>query len=578
MQRTAKTINKKYMEYFIPTVLTVMATNLASIVDSVIAGNLLGGKSLAAINLMTPVSQLFLAFTILFGLGASSVASVYKGKNEEQSANEVFSASVVSVLTVSVIMAILMLAASKSICGLFSGDPELNPLISAYYIPLISGMPITLLLLCSVYFIRLDARPRFATVIIVVSNVVNLLCDLLYMGVFKTGIMGASLATVTGNAVGLCLMLTHFFSRRCSFHFDFSIIKIKKLWSVLKEVLPIGFSTASGTLFVILKLFFLNMLVMKTGGSTAMVAFSVCMSAQMLISLFISGASQTMIPVIGVCLGERDYTGIRYAFRSAARILIISGVIIVAVLWILTEPIVRFFGIFEMQDVANAVRAVRLTSFSLWGMEAVYLYLYYYMAVQKKSISVMLSALHEVIILIPTALIMSRLWGVTGLWLSLPVTDAITLLILRVRILFEIWKSKEEYKDSYLLKDTETNEIASFSIKASFENAARLSEYLGSMLKVNGVEEKRANKAAIAVEEYTAAVFMNKAKQTSDIDIRVLEDSQKILLVIRDNGKEMNSLEHEEALEYSSLKMLSVISESVEYSRVIGFNRVMIRI
>ena len=77
--RNAVTVNKKYTEYFLPTVLTAMATNIAMIVDSIIAGNLLGQNSLAAINLMSPISQFYFSITILFGLGASSIISFAKG-------------------------------------------------------------------------------------------------------------------------------------------------------------------------------------------------------------------------------------------------------------------------------------------------------------------------------------------------------------------------------------------------------------------------------------------------------------------------------------------------------------------
>ena len=55
--RNAVTVNKKYTEYFLPTVLTAMATNIAMIVDSIIAGNLLGQNSLAAINLIPAQCQ-----------------------------------------------------------------------------------------------------------------------------------------------------------------------------------------------------------------------------------------------------------------------------------------------------------------------------------------------------------------------------------------------------------------------------------------------------------------------------------------------------------------------------------------
>lgn len=61
--RNAVTVNKKYTEYFLPTVLTAMATNIAMIVDSIIAGNLLGQNSLAAINLMSPISQFYFYYS-----------------------------------------------------------------------------------------------------------------------------------------------------------------------------------------------------------------------------------------------------------------------------------------------------------------------------------------------------------------------------------------------------------------------------------------------------------------------------------------------------------------------------------
>lgn len=66
LSRNAVTVNKKYNEYFLPTVLTAMATNIAMIVDSMLAGNMLGKNSLATINLMSPVSQLYFSLTILF--------------------------------------------------------------------------------------------------------------------------------------------------------------------------------------------------------------------------------------------------------------------------------------------------------------------------------------------------------------------------------------------------------------------------------------------------------------------------------------------------------------------------------
>lgn len=97
-ERNPTTINKKYTEYFIPTVLTAMSTNIASIVDSIIAGNMLGKNALSAINILSPITQLYFSLTIMFGLGASSVIAVAKGENNEKKADRTLTAGFASLI------------------------------------------------------------------------------------------------------------------------------------------------------------------------------------------------------------------------------------------------------------------------------------------------------------------------------------------------------------------------------------------------------------------------------------------------------------------------------------------------
>lgn len=79
--------------------------------------------------------------------------------------------------------------------------------------------------MCSIHFVRADARPAFASNIVIVANAVNLGLDFLFMGAFKMGIAGSSIATVTGYAVGFVMMSTHFIMKKSTLHFDFSILR-----------------------------------------------------------------------------------------------------------------------------------------------------------------------------------------------------------------------------------------------------------------------------------------------------------------------------------------------------------------
>ena len=244
LKRNSVTINRKYSEYFLPTVLTAMATNIAMIVDSIIAGNILGKNALAAINLLSPVAQLYFSLTILFGLGASSVIAVAKGKNDRTLVNRIFTTTFIAVVLLCVVLMAIQLPLAGGICSLLTKDKVLNPLLYQYYIPYILGTPLNLILLCSTYFIRTDNRPRFASNIIIVANVINLIMDYVYMGVLGMGIAGSSIATVTGYAVGFIMMITHFVSKKSTLHFDFSILKApKKLFEIFSELITVGLSS-----------------------------------------------------------------------------------------------------------------------------------------------------------------------------------------------------------------------------------------------------------------------------------------------------------------------------------------------
>ena len=129
MGRTPATINKKYTEYLLPTVLTAMATNIANIVDSMMAGNLLGVDALSAISILSPISQLYFALTVMFGLGASSAIAVAKGKNDAQKANRIFTAELFVLGALCVLLIAVQLVFADGICSLLiTGDDIVHAL------------------------------------------------------------------------------------------------------------------------------------------------------------------------------------------------------------------------------------------------------------------------------------------------------------------------------------------------------------------------------------------------------------------------------------------------------------------
>jgi len=578
--RNAVTVNKKYIEYFIPTVLTAMANNIAMIVDSVIAGNLIGGNALAAINLLSPVSQLYFALTVLFGLGASTVISIAKGRRDGEYADKVYTVSLFTVLAVSFILVAVQLPLSGKICGLLTSDPELFSLLHKYYIPFIIGTPLNLLLLCASHIIRTDGRPTFASNIIIIANVVNLVMDFVYMGVFKMGIAGSSIATVTGYAVGFVIMIFHFIKHRNTVHINMSVFKEKKQFcGVFSNLFSTGLSGALGTLLITVKLQFLNTLIQRVGGSAAMVSYSLCSSSNIFVSMFITGASQTMIPIIGVCLGEKDYDGVKYAFKRAFKILAYASLIVTAVICIAPEPIIMFFGVNTPAEIADAVPAMRINALSFPFQAFSFLFLYYFMATEKKAISTTISVVNSIVIQIPASLILAAIFGINGVWISLVAAQAGTLIVIYFITVYKKRKSGGVYKDFYLIKSGDDNEIISISFKGTKKNAVDVSEYIANFLTKHGIDRSVANKTAIAVEEIAVSID-EKNNKKADIDIRICIENGKTVIALRDNGVAFNPSEsdNETAEVISGTDLVRIISDNIKYSRALGFNSTIITI
>ena len=71
---------------------------------------------------------------------------------------------------------------------------------------------------------------------------------------------------------------------------------------------------------------------------------------------------------------------------------------------------------------------------------------------------------------------------------------------------------------------------------------------------------------------------MENKKKFADIDIRIFADKNETIISVRDNGDEFDPLNDDKEFEMSPLTVVKAISDKVEYSRVLGFNRTIIKL
>ena len=147
--------------------------------------------------------------------------------------------------------------------------------------------------------------------------------------------------------------------------------------------------------------------------------------------MFIAGASQTMMPIVGTLYGEKDYNGIRFAVYRALRVVMISCIVLVAVFEIFPQAVLMLFGVTGAEEIAMGVQAIRTFALSLIGTGFTFLMMYYFQTIQRRVVSSVISVVQGVAVIVPCAFFFSNIWGSVGIWSSFLFAEICTFVVIR---------------------------------------------------------------------------------------------------------------------------------------------------
>ena len=226
-----------YWNFLLWGVCTSLGVTVSTIVDAMMVGNIIGSSGLAVSNLATPVYLAYALFGLTLGVGGSVLIGKQLGADDVDGANELFQ----EVLSAGVILgAVCMVPAllfRTGICRFLGADGDLLELAQQYLTVVFAAAPVFVAYHILSACVRTDGAPSLAAAASVVVIVVNLVLDLIFMGVLKWGIVGASASLCIGEGLGAAVLLTHFFQKN-------ALLKLRlrrPRWENLKEFTGNGF-------------------------------------------------------------------------------------------------------------------------------------------------------------------------------------------------------------------------------------------------------------------------------------------------------------------------------------------------
>lgn len=569
-KRNFKLINNKFREFLLPTLFTSMAGNISVFIDSVLVSLLIGMINLSVMQVIEPVTTLLNLLYWMIGLGGSLICSIAKAEFDDEKSNALFTSSILSMIAIGIIIMLISLVFSDSIIRILCTSANLRPLVGQFFNYYIIGIPFLCYMMSMSYFIRADGFLKHPFISLVISNLANLIMDIVFIKYFNLGLQGAALATTSSFIIGSVCMSAYFFRKARTL----KIIKIKasKLFTYLKDICKSGYSTASTQLYLTIKLYVLNIILLSLSGAIGLAAFNMCYNSLFIISIFIIGICQSMSPIVSVYYKEKDFLGVDYVIKKSLKMMIIVSVIFVLILTIYPQIMLLIFRVTNPSDIPYVMNVVRVYSLSFLGLGINFLYIFYAQAIQEDKLANIIQLLEGLVLPLVIIIIMTLAFGEDGIWISFFISEILVLLFIGLYSRYVNKKSNGKYHGFFTNQKADENFIY-YSINANIDEAVGLSskihEYLGDSLY--------ANRISLAAEEILINIIgLNDKLDT--VDLYLKNTDEEIIVSIKDDGIEYNPVVQSSNLKFDNISILNKIADNIDYTRVLGINSTIISV
>lgn len=570
-ERNYELISKKFREFFLPTLFTSMAGNICFVIDSMMVAFLIGEFNLSVMQLVSPVTTFVNLIYWMIGLGGSVLCSVSKAEFDKRKSNSYFTVSVFSLLIIGVTITILGLVFSNQIVNILCRSENLSSLVSQFFNAYVIGLPFLCYIMCLSYFVRTDGLPKMAFRAILLSNIVNLCCDIIFISVLKMGIAGAAYATVVGYIVGSIYISTYFIKAERTL--KFIELKLGGFLNYLKEICKSGFSGASTQLYFTFKAYIYNTLITLFIGEAGLVAFGICDNSLFILYMFLIGAAQTMSPIVSVYFKEEDYQGVNFIVKKALKIALTSSLIFAVLIIVYPDILLTLYSVKNPAFIPTVFNAVRIFALSYVGTAFTFLYTFYAEAIQKDLLGSIVSVLEGFIVPCASAFILAYIIGGNGIWISFTIAEVVTILFIIAYSKYINKKTDGEYSGLFINKHNDEEEVFEYTIHGDLKEAVGLSARVQEYLKDYDV----ATQVSLVIEE----IVVNILELNDDvdlIDVIVKIHDEYILVSVKDSGVEYNPVVEHEELKFDNITVLNKIADKIDYSRVLGLNSTVITI
>lgn len=429
---------KVIVRFALPLLVGNLLQQFYNITDSIIVGQFLGKEALAAVSASFFIYYFIISLVIGVGSGTTVVISQLFGAKQYQKVQLAFSSFFIFMLVGGIILSIAGIIFAEPVFRLTNTPEEVIPQAVAYFRIYIGGTFLFVTFNSIISILRGVGESVRPMLFILITTVLNIAFDLLFILVFKWGIEGAARATVVSQGIGMCIALAYVNNTH-------PLLSIKKQdmlfdWKLFKESLKIGLPTSVQQCAIALGLIALLGIVNSFGTNT-LTAYGAAGKIDTIITQAILTLSGALAAFCGQNIGAGRLDRVKKGVQFTMYTNVALGLLTFAAVYLFGNEMMRIFT----KDI-DVVAIGKEYLLIIGGFFIVHGALNVYNGALRGAGDTLFPMITSLVCLwlirIPLAYYLSSWFGRNGIWWAIGISITIGLIVTFVYYKMGFWKRR----------------------------------------------------------------------------------------------------------------------------------------
>jgi len=419
-------IGRLLVKLTIPAFLGMFVMTLYNVVDTIFIGHYVGPLGIAGLSIVFPIQMMSMGIGQMFGMGGASLISRLIGANNVPRAEHALGNAFSGTIIASAIIMIVCLSNVEFWVRLMGASETILPYARDYMTIILFGMFFMTFAMSMNTLIRAEGNARVPMIGMIIGAGSNIVLDAIFIIPLEMGVKGAALATVVAQLISTIYFLSYHLTGKSFLKLHSKNLIIQ--WNIMRDILAIGIAALAMVVAGSLASIFVNRLLVFHGGDFAVSAFGVLHRIMMFALMPGMVIGQGLQPILGFNYGARRFDRALRTIRLAVSYATCCSIVAFIVLYFYPELFLRVFTT-DTELINISVYAAKRIFFVLPIIGFMMVGTIIFQAIGKVVQSIVTSLARSALFLVPLLFVLPRFWGIDGLWLTFPITDALTFLL-----------------------------------------------------------------------------------------------------------------------------------------------------